>query len=82
LEKRAAIRVILINSYNWYYKMFSAKKTRRIYQSPHTKVAEVDLEGNLLIPGSQTLNVQWDESKNVNISGEKTLSDGNALYFE
>ena len=61
--------------------MFSLK-TRKTYQSPHTKVAEVDLEGNLLIPGSQTLNVQWDESKNVNFYGETTSDGGNALYFE
>ena len=74
-EKRAAIRVIVINSYNWYYTMFSLK-TRKTYQSPHTEVTEVDLEGLVCTSGFQTLQV--DELRNVNADNTATEQ----LYFE
>lgn len=60
--------------------MFTLKKTRRVYISPHTTVVEVDFESALLVPGSQTLNVQWDELKNVN--KEDGEGAGTPLYFE
>ena len=61
------------------YNNFKDMKTKRRFVSPHVKVAETDLEGALLLPGSQTLNVQWDETKNVNKDGDGV---GSSLYFE
>ena len=78
LEKRAAIRVILINSYNWYYTMFSLK-TRKTYQSPRTKVAKVDLEGLVCTSGFKAVNV--DELHNMNV-GEGHDGAGSEHYFE
>lgn len=77
-EKRAAIRVILINSYNWYYTMFSLK-TRKTYQSPCTKVAEVDLEGLVCTSGFKRLQV--DELHNMNIDDDATGANSEH-YFE
>ena len=61
--------------------MFSAKKTRRIYQSPCTKVAEVDLEG--LVCTSAYKKVQVDQLHNMNDPNH--LDEGAELepfYFE
>ena len=55
--------------------MFSLK-TRKTYQSPRTKVAEVDLEGLVCTSGYQTLQV--DELRNVN--ADNTANE--QLYFE
>ena len=60
--------------------MFSLKKTRRTYQKPRINEALVDLEGSLLLPGSQTVNTQWDRLKNVN--KEEGDGVGTPLYFE
>ena len=58
--------------------MFSAKKTRRIYQSPCTKVAEVDLEGLVCLSGFKTLQV--DQLHNINADAEAVAAE--ELYFE
>ena len=58
--------------------MFSAKKTRRIYQSPHTKVAEVDLEGLICTSGFKTMQV--DQLHNINADAEAMKAE--ELYFE
>ena len=58
--------------------MFSAKKTRRIYQSPCTKVAEVDLEGLVCTSGFKTLQV--DQLHNINADTEAAAAE--ELYFE
>ena len=57
--------------------MFSLK-TSKTYQSPRTKVAEVDLEG--LVCTSVYKLVQVDEHRNVN--REEGGERGSALYFE
>lgn len=58
--------------------MFSAKKTRRIYQSPCTKVAEIDLEGLVCTSGFKTLQV--DQLHNINADTEAAAAE--ELYFE
>ena len=58
--------------------MFSMKKTRRIYQSPYTKVAEVDLEG--LVCTSAFKKVQVDELHNMNKANP--ADDVEPFYFE
>lgn len=59
--------------------MFSAKKTRRIYQSPHTSVTEVDLEGLVCTSGFKAVNV--DELHNMNV-GDGHDGAGSEHYFE
>ena len=59
--------------------MFGMKKTRRIYQSPCTKVAEVDLEGLVCTSGFKRLQV--DELHNMNV-GEGHDGAGSEHYFE
>ena len=62
--------------------MFSTKKTRRIYQSPHTSVAEVDLEG-IVCQSDLRMKVQVDELKNINsLEGSETGGKSEPLYFE
>ncbi len=67
-------------SYSWYYKMFSAKKTRRIYQSPHTKVAEIDLEGLVCLSDLATV----DEIRNMNkgVASDNVDTADDPFYFE
>ena len=57
--------------------MFSLK-TRKTYQSPRTKVAEVDLEG--LICQSVRFNIQVKELENMNPAEGETASE--VFYFE
>ena len=57
--------------------MFSLK-TRKIYQSPRTKVAEVDLEGLLCTSTFKLMYV--DELHNIN--EEVGDAPGTELYFE
>lgn len=59
--------------------MIGLNKKRKMYLSPRTSSAEVDLEGSLLVT-SQTLRVQWDETKNVNKEDGEGV--GTPLYFE
>ena len=63
--------------------MFSFKK-RKAYESPHTKVAQVDLEG--LICNSVRFNVQVNSLKNMNDPNDplKGVGDaeGEVFYFE
>lgn len=60
--------------------MFTLKKTKGTYISPHTTVAEVDFEIAMLVPTSQTVNIQWDELENINL--EEGDGVGTPLYFE
>ena len=57
--------------------MFSFKK-RKAYESPHTKVAQVDLEG-LICTVSGFKTVQVDRSRNVN---QTIDGPGTENYFE
>lgn len=59
--------------------MIGLNKKRKMYLSPRTSSAEVDLEGSLLVT-SQTLRVQWDETKNVNKEDGEGV--GTPLFFE
>ena len=61
--------------------MFSLK-TRKTYQSPRTKVAEVDLEGLVCTSGFKALNV--DELQNMNMTRDGVEHDGpgSEHYFE
>ena len=60
--------------------MFSLK-TRKTYQSPRTKVAEVDLEG--LICNSVRFNVQVNELQNMNDPDDAIApANGEVFYFE
>ena len=63
--------------------MFSLK-TRKTYQSPCTKVAEVDLEG--LICNSVRFNVRVNSLENMNDSDNPLKGTGDAanevFYFE
>ena len=59
--------------------MFSLK-TRKTYQSPCTKVTEVDLEG--LICNSVRFNVQVNELQNMNDPENATAVEGEEFYFE
>lgn len=59
--------------------MIGLNKKRKMYLSPRMSSAEVDLEGSLLVT-SQTLRVQWDETKNVNKEDGEGV--GTPLYFE
>lgn len=60
--------------------MFTFKQTKRVYNSPRTKVAEVDMEGLICLSAFGAVNV--DEHRNVN----KSIKDGEytsePLYFE
>lgn len=59
--------------------MFSLKKTSRIYQTPLTKVSEVDLEG--LICGSPVMvSAEVDELHNINADSDAAASE--SFYFE
>ena len=60
--------------------MFTLKKTQKVYHSPLTTVAEVDLEGLVCTSGHMTKFV--DELHNIN---SETNADGTTvepLYFE
>ena len=63
--------------------MFSLK-TRKTYQSPRTKVAEVDLEG--LICNSVRFNVRVNPLENMNDPNDPLKGTGDAagevFYFE
>ena len=62
--------------------MFGMKKTRRIYQSPCTKVAEVDLEG-LVCTSKPMMRLSVDELENINLrKGSETGGTSEPLYFE
>lgn len=67
-----------ISFHNWYYTMFSLK-TSKIYQSPRTKVAEVDLEGLVCTSGFKRLQV--DELHNMNVDDDATGANSEH-YFE
>ena len=58
--------------------MFSLK-TKKTYQSPHTKVYEVDLEGLVCTSGNKVLQV--DELHNMNVGDEATGANSEH-YFE
>ena len=60
--------------------MFTLKKTKKVYHSPLTTVAEVDLEG--LVCASVRFNAQVDELKNINAESETASDPGGSLYFE
>jgi hypothetical protein len=60
--------------------MFTLKKTKKVYDSPRTKVAEVDLEG--LVCASFMTNSQVDELKNINAESATASDPGGSLYFE
>ena len=66
------------NSYSWYYKMIGLNKKRKMYLSPRTSSAEVDLEGLVCFSGNKTLNV--DQLHNIN--ADETASQSEVLYFE
>ena len=56
--------------------MFTLKKQRKAYDSPHTVVTEVDLEG--IICGSVRFNVRVKDLENVNADS----SADEVFYFE
>ena len=58
--------------------MFSLK-TKKTYQSPHTKVYEVDLEG--LICQSVIFNVAAKELQNMNDPNSDDYDANEAFYF-
>lgn len=62
--------------------MFTLKKQRKAYDSPHTKVVEVDLEG--VICESNRLYIQADELQNMNMTRDNVAHDGAGTehYFE
>ena len=68
-----------INSYNWYYKMIGLNKKRKMYLSPRTSSAEVDLEG--IICGSPTFNLRVHPLINDN-EGFATAEEDASHYFE
>ena len=72
----------LITFDNWYYTMFSLKKTRKSYQKPRINEALVDLEG-LICQSDLWLGAQVDEHKNINsLTGSETEGKAEPLYFE
>lgn len=58
--------------------MFSLK-TKKTYQSPHTKLAEVDLEG--LICQSVIFNVAAEELQNMNDPNSDDYDETEPFYF-
>ena len=62
--------------------MFTFKKTKRVYNSPRTIVAEMDLEG--LVCQSNRVFIQADELQNMNMTRDGVAHDGVGTehYFE
>ena len=62
--------------------MFTLKKTKRVYDSPRTIVAEMDLEG--LVCQSNRVFIQADELQNMNMTRDDVAHDGVGTehYFE
>ncbi len=64
--------------------MFTLKKQKRVYDSPHTKVVEVDLEG--VICDSVIFNVRVNSLENMNNPNNPLEGIGDAadevFYFE
>jgi len=58
--------------------MFSIKKTRRIYQSPHTSVAELDLDGLILGGSDLNLNVKVYDLDHIS---EDSEGNEEPMYF-
>jgi len=55
---------------NWYYTMFSLKKTRKTYQKPRINEAVVDLEGLVCTSGFEK--TQVDRLHNINAEPESS----------
>ena len=58
--------------------MIGLNKKRKMYLSPRTSSAEVDLEGLVCFSGNKTLNV--DQLHNINADTEAAAAE--ELYFE
>lgn len=60
--------------------MFTFKKTKRVYDSPHTIVAEADLEG--IICSSVRFNVRSRSLENMNDPTGSNYDENEEFYFE